>query len=902
MTSHLTPSLSPYGQLTLVTDDLAPPLDDTIATRLVAAFDRGSGAGLLHLGGAEVGTTLSPTLAYWREFASGYVSAMCVRPDATARDARLPPPSPSELETTLLGAPPMPGAEYISVDTLTQLWNAIGDAFAALLAEHENSVEAALKSLDPAWNVVGRVHFNVAENRRDADAPFMFLATYTHALSSRGKAQHLPLGEAFQEYAGARNREALKALLVPVQRASAELPWLNEMLERREIYEPVPWTPVEAYQLLNDVPALERAGVIVRLPAGWTERAPRPLVSVTVGARKPGGVGVEAIMDFQMDETLDGERLTPAELKSLLAGPRRLALLRGRWIEVDADRLRDTMTRFDAARALADSDELTFAKAMRLVAGASVAGESVPAAESVAWSKVVAGPWLAELLAELRSPENAEAVDPGRDLLGTLRPYQDAGVRWLHLLSSLGLGACLADDMGLGKTIQVLALLLSRRREQSRRRRDHRPSLLVVPASLVGNWQAEIARFAPSLRVTIAHPSAMPPAEFRVLDAATVADADLVVTTYGTVARVDWMSTLAWDLVIIDEAQAIKNPGARQTRAVKSLSGRARVALTGTPVENHLSDLWSIFDFINPGLLGSAKQFSTYSKALAKREHNPYGPLRELVRPYILRRLKTDRSVIADLPAKTELQAFCALSRVQIAMYRDAVDEMMERLAKADGIKRRGIALTYLMRLKQICNHPSHWLGDGAWRPSESGKFARLAELAETIAAKQEKVLVFTQFREAVDPLASFLATTFGRPGITLSGATAVKERTTLVKRFQEDERIPFFVLSLKAGGSGLNLTAASHVIHFDRWWNPAVENQATDRAFRIGQRKNVLVHKFICRGTIEERIDQMIAAKASLSAELLTGGAEIPLSEMSDAELLKLVALDVTTAAGAME
>jgi non-specific serine/threonine protein kinase len=470
-----------------------------------------------------------------------------------------------------------------------------------------------------------------------------------------------------------------------------------------------------------------------------------------------------------------------------------------------------------------------------------------------------------------------------------LRPYQQVGVRWLYLLAKLGLGACLADDMGLGKTIQVLALLRVLRQTAGR----PEPSLLVAPASLLANWAAEIERFAPDLRAFIAHSSALSAADLKNLATESLADRDLVITSYGSLLRLPWLAEKRWRLVILDEAQAIKNPGAKQTRIVKRLQAGARLALTGTPVENRLSDLWSIFDFINPGLLGSAKQLAAFAKRLEERPGASYGPLRELVRPYILRRLKTDKTVIADLPDKTEVKAFCPLSRKQAALYEQGVRELKEKLADAEGIGRKGLVLAFLMRFKQICNHPSQWLGDGAWNEDDSGKWARLREIAEVIAAKQEKVLVFTQFREVTAPLAAFLGSVFGAPGLVMHGGTAVKQRKDLVRRFQEDEAERFFVLSLKAGGSGLNLTAASHVIHFDRWWNPAVENQATDRAFRIGQTKNVLVHKFVCRGTVEEKIDRLIESKARLSQDLLEGGADMLLTEMKDEELLKLVALD---------
>jgi len=312
-------------------------------------------------------------------------------------------------------------------------------------------------------------------------------------------------------------------------------------------------------------------------------------------------------------------------------------------------------------------------------------------------------------------------------------------------------------------------------------------------------------------------------------------------------------------------------------------------------VENRLGDLWSIFDFIDPGLLGSAHAFSKYAKRLGTGGN--YGPLRELVRPYILRRLKSDRSIIADLPDKTEVKAYCSLGRKQAVLYQQAVNDLAEQLNEAEGMQRRGLVLSFLMRFKQLCNHPSQWIGDQGWAEEDSGKFIRLREIAEVVSEKQEKLLLFTQFRETTAPLHDHLHHIFGRPGLVLHGGTPVKDRQAMVKQFQADETIPFFVLSLKAGGSGLNLTAASHVVHFDRWWNPAVEDQATDRAYRIGQKRNVLVHKFVCKGTVEDKIDALITSKQTLSRELLTGGGEIDLTSMPDDELLNLFSLDLSTA-----
>lgn len=896
----MVPVLSPYGVLSLKPSaDAAAAEEATRALVLERAFARGAGHGLLHLGAAEVGGALPPVLSYWREFASRYVTALCALPNLDEARSKSAVPVPAEHELARLAAavPPMIGGEYLTASVLAALWRETDQAFDAELAEAGVPVQDFLKARHPAWNLVGRVYFNLAENRNDAEAPFAFLASYTTRLSAAAKAQHLPLGRALQQYAGARNRERLLSLLMPVQRAAERCGWLKTMVASGEVYHPLRWSPRQAMDFLRDASALESAGVIVRMPASWRMNRPaRPQVRATVGGRTPSQLGLDAVLDFRMDVTLDGETLSAAEIKSLLGQAEGLAFIRGKWVEVDRERLGRTLGRFEAIERRAADEGLSFGEAMRLLSGASIEGDEPDGRADAEWSETVAGPWLARTLAELRRSTGGPGVDPGRSLQGELRAYQRAGVQWLHLLARLGLGACLADDMGLGKTIQVLSLLLVLKQQQQGS--GHKASLLVAPASLLANWAAEIARFAPGLKAVVVHPSALPAEALKENGAGVLADADLAITSYGFLSRVPWLAGASWRLAILDEAQAIKNPGARQTRTVKQLRADARIALTGTPIENRLGDLWSIFDFLNPGLLGSAKQFSSYAKRLAESdEHDSYGPLRELVRPYVLRRMKTDRSIIADLPDKTEVKAFCGLSRKQAALYEQAVRELGEKLEGSGGIERRGLVLALLMRLKQICNHPSQWLGDNGWAESDSGKLTRLRELAEEIAARQDKVLIFTQFRETTAPLASFLASVFGRSGLVLHGETAVGKRRDLVRQFQEDEDVPFFVLSVKAGGAGLNLTAASHVIHFDRWWNPAVENQATDRAFRIGQTKNVLVHKFVCRGTVEEKIDQMIESKRRLAGDFLTGGAEASLTELPDDELLKLVRLDLATA-----
>jgi non-specific serine/threonine protein kinase len=769
----------------------------------------------------------------------------------------------------------------------------------AEMGRHPQGASGWLKASHPLWRMVGRVSFHLAENKRHPTHPFAFLATYASRISSQARVQHLPLGRALQEYAGVQNKAALINLLSPIQKAAEKSAWIKELVDSSRIFQAMPWTPSEAYRFLKDVPACEEAGVVVRLPDWWKGgRPPRPQVSVRIGQNRAAGLGADALLDFSAQLTLGGEPLTEGEWTELLNAAGGLALVRGQWVEVDPERLQQALAHWKKVERMAGREGLTFFEGMRLLAGfrsdqaAADTGQTV--SETRDWEGLQAGQWLEGVLAELRDPARLGTPTAIPGLQAELRPYQAVGVNWLWFLSRLGLGGCLADDMGLGKTVQMLAVLAKHKAQANDAPR--RPSLLVVPASLLANWRAEINRFTPELTFLIVHPSE---AENLSVWRETLASrpVDLVITTYGMLGRLDELRRPEWHVAILDEAQAIKNAETRQARAVKELKATSRFALTGTPVENRAGDLWSIFDFLNPGLLGSAGVFTKFIRACDAAEHPDYGPLRAITRPYILRRLKTDKRIIADLPEKTEVRAWCSLTRQQAALYQRAVSELAEGLEGAEGIQRKGLVLAFIMRFKQICNHPSQWLNDQAYAPEASGKFARLRELAEEIAERQEKALVFTQFRELTDPLAAFLGDLFRRPGLVLHGGTAVAQRRKLVEAFQRDDGPPFFLLTVKAGGTGLNLTQAAHVIHFDRWWNPAVEDQATDRAFRIGQKQNVLVHKFVCRGTIEERIDQVITSKRSLSAELLEGGGEKLLTEMNNDELLRFVALDLNRA-----
>ncbi|HKI17718.1 MAG TPA: DEAD/DEAH box helicase, partial [Isosphaeraceae bacterium] len=652
------------------------------------------------------------------------------------------------------------------------------------------------------------------------------------------------------------------------------------------------WGPREAYRFLQDIPIFEESGLVVRVPDWWkSSRPPRPAVNVRIDARKGTSLSVDALLDFSVNVTLDGEPLTQAELEKLLQSVGGLVALKGKWVEVDREKLAEALDHWKKVERDTRESGLSFYDGMRLLAGVPSKHDSAGSTlEERDWIGLTAGAALQEALSKLRSPESLAGADPP-GLRAQLRHYQQTGVSWLRFVAGLGLGACLADDMGLGKTVQVIGLLLHRKSIRPAGEPGRaRSSLLVVPASLLANWKAELERFAPTLSFLIVHPSENTTGK-RPIEGQDASGLDLLITTYGVLSRAEWIRERDWDLVILDEAQAIKNSGTRQSRSVKELKAAARIAMTGTPIENRLSDLWSLFDFLNPGLLGGAKTFAGLVKQM--EANSSYQPLRTLVGPYILRRLKTDKRVIADLPEKVEMSAFCTLSREQAALYEQAVRDLAEKLEEAEGIQRRGLVLAQLMKLKQICNHPAQLAGTGDYSPAHSGKFQRLAALCEELGERQEKALVFTQFREITGPLSQFLQGVFERPGLVLHGGTAVAQRRKLVESFQRDDGPPFFVLSLKAGGTGLNLTAACHVIHFDRWWNPAVENQATDRAFRIGQKRNVLVHKFVCRGTVEEKIDAMLVEKSSLAGDVIDG-AETLLTEMSDAQLLDFVKLDV--------
>ncbi|MEU8318523.1 DEAD/DEAH box helicase [Nonomuraea sp. NPDC048881] len=619
--------------------------------------------------------------------------------------------------------------------------------------------------------------------------------------------------------------------------------------------------------LRQAAPLLQAAGFGVQLPR-WAGRTRLGLKLTTrtkpQTAAVSQGFGLRELVDFRVDLAVGEETISEAELAELARLKVPLVRVRGQWVELDDRQLKAALRAVEGVRA----GEAAAADLLRHV----IQGD-----DELPLLAVDADGVLGDLLSgQAERRLTPLATPPGLDAV--LRPYQERGLAWLSFLSELGLGGVLADDMGLGKTVTTLALLVHERAGA--------PTLLVCPMSLVGNWQREAARFAPGLRVYVHHGPGR--------DAARIAAADLVITTYGTAHRdLEILREHEWRRVVCDEAQAIKNSGTLQARAVRSIPTGTRLALTGTPVENHLAELWSIMEFANPGLLGPRARFRTrFQEPIeARQDEQAADALKRATGPFILRRLKTDRSVISDLPEKIEIKEWCPLTPEQATLYQAVVDDMLARIDDSEGVERRGLVLSAMARLKQVCNHPAHLLKDGSRLAGRSGKLARLEQLAEEVLAEGEKALLFTQYAEFGTMLQPYLAQRLGRPVLWLHGGLPKKTRDRLVERFQHDPEPMLFLLSLKAAGVGLNLTAASHVVHVDRWWNPAVEDQATDRAFRIGQRRNVQVRKLICAGTLEERVDQMIERKKAL-AERVVGAGEEWLTDLSTDELREVFRL----------
>ena len=691
-------------------------------------------------------------------------------------------------------------------------------------------------------------------------------------------------------------------------------------------------TSAEAHRFLRECgPLLESNGFGVLLPHWWNARQRTRLgmrlrlfaeENAIWNADDGADAGVNAIVDlpgmrnrqgasvrYAWELTLGADRISQDEFDQLAALNMPLFLRNGKWIELDPGQV-TAAKHFLAERQ--PTGEMSLLQSIRMAQaylersyddapfdirrdddasaedGASVDRDAAPIDNALPLEAVDVDGWLREVIDHLRSQKVVAELAEPEDFVGELRPYQRRGVGWLVYLRRLGLGACLADDMGLGKTVQAIAMLLYAQAEEGAARL---PALLICPTSVVANWRREVERFAPQMRALVHHGgSRMEGQSF--MDA--VRSYDLVITSYGTARRdMEVLQQCRWSDLILDEAQNVKNPTAKQSQAVRRLQARNRVALTGTPVENHLTELWSVLEFLNPGYLGSHERFRHQFTVPIERYNDDLqaAELRRLVQPFLLRRLKSDPTVISDLPEKNEMVVYCSLTREQAGLYEATVNDALAKLDRADGIQRRGLVLSLLTRLKQVCNHPAHYLKQGDPLKGRSGKLERLTEMLEEALSVGDHALVFTQFVEMGHLLQRHLREQLKTEVLFLHGGTPAAQRDQMVQAFQDDDGPAIFVLSLRAGGSGLNLTRANHVFHYDRWWNPAVENQATDRAFRIGQLRNVQVHKFVVAGTLEERVNDILESKQAL-ADSIVGSGENWLTELDTDQLRELLML----------
>ncbi|MFI5934830.1 DEAD/DEAH box helicase [Actinoplanes sp. NPDC051494] len=783
-------------------------------------------------------------------------------------------------ERLLKGARPGTRGELADrwVSALTADDPALPGAKPAEVAELSGSLDAWLRAAHDANGPV-RLSFRLVEPEPEEDSWGLgFALQSADDPSLYLRAEDLWTGAQLPGLA-ARSDETL---LAGLGRAFRLFPGLHSALLEAEPAG-MELSTAEAHGFLQQTaPLLQAAGFGVQLPT-WAGRkavglklTTRTKSSTPSGkAAADSGFGLEELVAFRLDLVIGDATVSAEELAELARLKVPLVRVRGQWVELDDRQLQAALRAVGRRR----EGELTVGEVLQQVADGGE--EDLPLVE------VDADGRLGDLLSG-DADQRLEPLATPAGFRGVLRPYQQRGLSWLHFLAQLGLGGVLADDMGLGKTAQTLSLLLTERDDG----RQPAPTLLICPMSLVSNWQKEAARFAPSLRVTVHHGGTRKRAEeFR----ETVAESDVVITTYGTALRdLIALREVAWGRVVCDEAQAIKNSGTRQAQAVRSIPARTRLALTGTPVENHLAELWSIMEFANPGLLGPAKRFrKRFQEPIEVRgDADATAALKRATGPFVLRRLKTDKSIISDLPEKNEMKVWCSLTAEQATLYQAVVEDMMATIESTEGIQRRGNVIAAMTKLKQVCNHPAHLLKDGSRLPARSGKLARLEELTEEIVADGDKALIFTQYSEFGTMLQPYLAAHLDRPVLWLHGGLTKAKRDELVDRFQNDTEPMLFLLSLKAAGTGLNLTAANHVIHVDRWWNPAVEDQATDRAFRIGQSRNVQVRKFICTGTLEEKIDAMIERKKALASSVV-GTGEDWVTGLDTAQLRDLFALD---------
>lgn len=812
----------------------------------------------------------SPTAQFLKEVVQSFVRSLSSSPEIEiAREKTKAVLDDDQLDYLLALCPFALGSEFVDEDWMRQQYAYLQHVFEQEATSFEGTMQLYFESLSQNLQTAQRIYFHLVENPLDEDNPFAFMATYA-TKDQAGRVRHMPLAHALIEYKD--HQEELLSLLSSLNKVADEVEYMQYLMDTGELFHPIKLNVKEAYTLLKAIPLIEKSGIKCRVPNWWKKHYASVHLNVSAGEKKPSFFGLETLIALTPSLTINGRMLSQDDINYLLKQEEGLTFMKGQWVEVNHQKLQELlqkMEHYDGSITLKEALTKDFVKDIDDDPDNGI--------------EITNGKWLRNMMQEMRQPRHIQKQSLPEDFDATLRHYQQEGYNWLNIMYTFGFGACLADDMGLGKTIQVIAFLEKLREEDADAK-----CLLVVPASLLGNWESEMRKFAPDLHYFILHSS-----KIKDYQAYQEDNPYLTITTYGMASKIEGLSQRDWNVLILDEAQAIKNPLTKQTKTMKKIPARFRIAMTGTPIENDYSNLWSLFDFLNKGLLGSFDQFKRFSKTIEDYLENTT-KLRNLVSPFILRRLKTDKSIISDLPDKIEIVDHVNLSKRQIVLYKKQVEQLKEDIETAQGMERRGIVLSYITKFKQICNHPDQFNHDISFKAIDSGKYQMLKELCTTIYEKRERVLVFTQYREMCEPLSQYLASIFHKEGYIINGSTPIKKRTEIVNKFQSEHYIPYIVLTVKAAGTGLNLTAANHVIHFDRWWNPAVENQASDRAYRIGQKKKVFVHKLVSTGTIEEKIDELITSKQSLANNILSTNDQINITEMSNDELINLFQLEV--------
>ena len=753
------------------------------------------------------------------------------------------------------------GNEYVSVDWIKKILENLLQIYKREVANYKGNIDLYFTEKNKTLIIPSRVFFHLVE-LSNGDKPFAFMATYT--AKQNEKITHYPLRKALKEYANMENefRELTKSLY----KISKKSKFIKKLIESGEIFSPIYLSIDEAYTFLKEINLYEKEGIICRIPNWWNQKSKSTQIEINIDQRREDAFhffGIGSLVKVSPTMMYQGLEITKRDIENLLIETEGLSLIKGKWIEIDKEKLTNLLEEYEEL----SKDGTTFSELVNYTRLHSSNNKDIKIEFSYE-------EWINSIVSKNLSMNlNYDVVST--EFNGKLRPYQFDGYKWLLGMSQFGFGTCLADDMGLGKTIQVLAFLLSYKKYSDKN------VLLIVPATLICNWENEIKKFAPTIDYYVArHINS---------NSLKIKNTFLTITTYQVSQNLNSIYEIDWGIVILDEAQAIKNPDIKTTKKIKSIKRDNSIALTGTPIENNLINLWSIFDFINPGLLGTETDFRKKFDIKSSDKQN-IGPLSKIIKPFLLRRLKSDKKIINDLPEKNETIVYTELSKKQIVLYKRLVSELVnKKISSENQFDQKRILLTTILNLKQICNHPSQYLGDEEYNLSDSGKFLLLKEICTTIFEKREKVLIFTQFKEIIEPINKVLKDVFHKEGLVITGDTSLKNREKNIDEFQNGDS-PYMILSLKAAGVGLNLTAASNVIHFDRWWNPAVENQATDRAYRIGQKKCVNVYKFTSKNTIEEIIADLMNVKTELFNSTFDSIGINVLNKLSNEELIDAI------------